>query len=48
MSLVHDGTAWVVEGPEKERARVAWAVLTGDTITVEVATPESSRADSRR
>jgi hypothetical protein len=27
MKLVENGSGWVIEGPEKERARVAYAVL---------------------
>jgi hypothetical protein len=32
LSVVRDGTGWRVEGPNKERARVAYATLVGDTL----------------
>lgn len=37
MRLVRRGSAWVVEGPEKERATVAYATLRGDRLTYEFA-----------
>jgi hypothetical protein len=36
MTLVRQGNNWVIEGPEKEKARVAYAVLDGDRLTYEV------------
>ena len=43
MSLVQDGTGWRIEGPEKERARVAYASLDGDRIvyTIDETPPPS-------
>lgn len=38
MSLVPNGANWVIEGPEKERARVAYAVLDGDRLVYELPT----------
>jgi len=35
MTLVPNGPNWVIEGPEKERARVAFAVLDGDRLVYE-------------
>ena len=37
MKLVPRGNTWVIEGPEKERARVAYAVRDGDRLTYELA-----------
>jgi peptidoglycan/xylan/chitin deacetylase (PgdA/CDA1 family) len=37
MNLVEKGGEWVIEGPESERARVAFAVLRGDRLVYEVA-----------
>ena len=36
MKLVRQGNNWVIEGPEKEKARVAYAVLDGDRLSYEV------------
>ena len=36
MKLVRQGSHWVIEGPEKHRARVAYAVLDGDRLTYEL------------
>ena len=33
LSLTHDGQQWRIEGPDKERARLAFATLAGDTLT---------------
>jgi len=33
MELVRDGGRWHIEGPDKERARVAYAILEGDRLT---------------
>ena len=43
MSLVQDGAGWRIEGPEKERARVAYASLDGDRIvyTIDETPPPS-------
>jgi len=35
MRLVREGNQWVIEGPEKHRARVAYAVLDGGRLTYE-------------
>lgn len=37
MKLVRKGNKWIVEGPESERARIAFAVVEGDYVTYEVA-----------
>jgi hypothetical protein len=37
MKLVQKGDDWEVQGPDSERARVAYAVLKGDRLTYEVA-----------
>jgi hypothetical protein len=37
MKLVLKGTDWQIEGPQKERARVAYAVLDGDRLKYQVA-----------
>jgi hypothetical protein len=37
MKLVRKGADWEIEGPQKERARVAYAVLYGDRLTYEMA-----------
>lgn len=37
MKLVRKGTWWEVEGPEAERARIAFAVVEGDRLNYEVA-----------
>jgi hypothetical protein len=36
MKLVRKGADWEIEGPQKERARIAYAVLDGDRLTYEV------------
>ena len=36
LSLVDDGQKWRIEGPNKERARLAFATLVGDTLTFSV------------
>jgi hypothetical protein len=36
MQLVKDGDAWRIEGPDKERARIAYAVLEGDHISYQL------------
>lgn len=35
MKLVEHGNNWEVEGPEKDRARVVYAVLRGDRLAYE-------------
>ncbi len=37
MKLVREGDQWEIEGPQKDRARIAYAVLDGDCMTYEVA-----------
>jgi len=37
MKLVHKGSSWEIEGPQKERARVAYAVLEGDQLHYQLA-----------
>ena len=36
MRLFHDGVTWRIDGPDKDRARVAYAVLDGDDVVFEV------------
>jgi hypothetical protein len=36
MSIVRRGSDWQITGPEKERARLAYAVLDGDRIVYEL------------
>lgn len=36
MKLVRQGNNWVIEGPEKDKARVAYAVLDGDRLAYEL------------
>jgi len=41
MKLVRQGDNWVIEGPEKDRARIAYAVLEGDRLAYDLRlTPE--------
>lgn len=35
MELVPQGDGWAIEGPEKDRARLAWATLDGDRLVYE-------------
>jgi hypothetical protein len=47
MKLVRKGTDWKIEGPQHERARIAYAVLDGDCLAYEVAealVPEGARS----
>jgi hypothetical protein len=37
MKLVRRNNDWEIEGPQKERARIAYAVLEGDRLTCNVA-----------
>ena len=37
MNLVYEEGQWRVEGPGKERARVAYATLAGDQVTYSLA-----------
>jgi hypothetical protein len=43
MTLVRDGSDWRVEGPASDRARVAFAVVDGDTVTYELGEPTASQ-----
>jgi hypothetical protein len=36
MKLVRQGNNWVIDGPEKDKARVAYAVLDGDHLVYEL------------
>lgn len=36
MKLIRQGTSWVIEGPEKDKARVAYAVLDGGQLAYEL------------
>ena len=36
MKLVRQGNNWVIEGPEKDRARIAYAVLEGDRLAYDL------------
>lgn len=42
MTVVQNGTTWSIQGPDSERARLAYATLTGDTLTLELAARESA------
>jgi hypothetical protein len=37
MTLLRKGTRWEIEGPESERARIAFAVVKGNRLVYEVA-----------
>ena len=37
MKLVRNGSEWEIDGPEKERARIAYAILEDDQLRYEVA-----------
>lgn len=43
MKLVHDGRRWHVEGPDADRARVAFARLTDDGVAYSVYNPETAQ-----
>jgi hypothetical protein len=46
MTLVHDGARWRIEGPDSDRARLAYATLADDSLTLEIVDPEpASRYD---
>ncbi len=45
MKLVSRGDGWEIEGPEKERARLAYAVLDGDRVVYELARGSQSSND---
>jgi len=45
MKLVRQGNNWVIEGPENDRARVAYAVLEGGSLAY---VPVSHQASVRR
>jgi len=34
LRVIHEGGKWSIDGPGKERARLAFATLTGDTLSV--------------
>jgi hypothetical protein len=36
MNLIQRDGNWVVEGPEKERARIAYAVIDGDRVVYDL------------
>ena len=42
MKLVHDGRRWHVEGPDANRARIAYARLTDGGVTYSIHNPETS------
>jgi len=42
MKLVQEGSGWRIEGPESERARIAYAVLDGDGVTYRIESNPSS------
>jgi hypothetical protein len=44
MKLVQKGSRWEIEGPEAERARIAFAAIDGDRVVYQVAAPAVSRA----
>ncbi|MFZ3200886.1 MAG: hypothetical protein WA175_07025 [Candidatus Acidiferrales bacterium] len=43
MKLVQKGSRWEIEGPEAERARIAFAAIDGDRVVYEVAAPAVSQ-----
>lgn len=43
MELVPEGNDWKIVGPESSRARVAYAVLDGEQVVYELASPEHSK-----
>jgi hypothetical protein len=48
MKLLRKGIDWKIEGPQKERARLAYAVLDGDRLTYEIAdalVPQGARSE---
>lgn len=47
LSLVKEGGFWHIKGPGSERARVAYAVLAGDTLTYELAESPTSQQNFR-
>jgi hypothetical protein len=50
MKIVRRGNEWEIEGHQKERARLAYAVLDGDSLVYElpgVTVPEGARHDFR-
>jgi hypothetical protein len=42
MTLAPDGRTWRIDGPDNERARLAFATLTGNTLTLELADQTSA------
>jgi len=42
MTLIRNGSGWAVEGPDKERARVAYAMLDGNRVVFTVSRQSSS------
>ena len=47
MNLIQKDGDWVIEGPEKERARIAYAILEGDCLVYDLAgvyAPDASRS----
>lgn len=48
MNLVRHGNMWVVEGPEKHRARVFYASLDGSRLVYEPARVEERPQSSRQ
>ena len=45
MKLVRQGNNWVIEGPEKHKARVAYAFLVGDCLVYELGSSVSGNAE---
>jgi len=48
MQLVSQGSGWEIQGPQKERARVAFAVLDGQQLTYEIAGDSAEKLSAPR
>ncbi len=48
MQLVSQGSDWEIQGPQKERARVAFAVLDGQQLTYEIAGDSAEKLSAPR
>ena len=46
MTLVADGDTWRIEGPDAERARVAYASLAGDSVVYSLSPPARAAASA--
>jgi hypothetical protein len=48
MKLVRHGDDWVIEGPEKDRARIAYAVLDSDRLAYDLRPTSKLQGHSER